>query len=118
MKENINEVSTKECYKVAKYIKPKTYNFSNDESKKSNIGFVADDLKDAKIPKEWDNMVYYNDDRMKLLAYNKAAVVLWGAVRHLVSEKDELLEMVKSMKNEIFNDERRDNKAEEEEEED
>ena len=115
LKENINEVSTKECYKVAKYIKPKTYNFSNDESKKSNIGFVADDLKDAKKPKEWDNMVYYNDDRMKLLAYNKAAVVLWGAVRHLVSEKDELLEMVKSMKKRNFNDERRDNKAEEEE---
>ena len=47
-------------------------------------------------------MVYYNDDRMKLLAYNKTAVVLWGAVQHLVSEKDELLEMVKSMKKEIL----------------
>ena len=66
LKENIKEVNTKECYKAVKYIKPKTYNFINDESKKSNIGFIADDIKDAKMPPEWDNIIYYNDDGMKL----------------------------------------------------
>ena len=50
--------------------------------------------KNAKMPKEWDNIVYYNDDGMKLLAYNKTAVILWWAVQHLISQKDELLEIV------------------------
>ena len=86
MKENIKEVNTKECYKTVKYVKPKTYNFINDENKKSHIGFVADDIKDAKMPKEWDNIIYYNDDGMKLLAYNKMAVVLWGCVQELQKE--------------------------------
>ena len=45
LKENIKEANTKECYKAVKYIKPKTYNFTNDEGKKSHIGFVADDIK-------------------------------------------------------------------------
>ena len=101
LKENIKEVNIKECYKAVKYIKPKTYNFINDEDKKSHIGFIADDIKDAKMPKEWDNIIYYNDDGMKLLAYNKTAVVLWGAVQQIIQEKDELLDMIKTMKKEI-----------------
>ena len=53
------------------------------------------------MPKEWDNIICYNDEGVKLLAYNKMAVVLWGAVQHLISEKDKLLEIVNSMKKEI-----------------
>ena len=101
LKENIKEVNTKECYKNVKYIKPKTYNFIDDENKKSHIGFVADDIKDAKMPPEWDNIIYYNDDGMKLLAYNKMAVVLWGCVQQVINEKDELLDMVKTLKKEM-----------------
>ena len=86
LKENIKEVNTKECYKAVKYIKPKTYNFIKDEEKKSNIGFIADDIKDAKMPKEWDNIIYYNDEGVKLLAYNKMAVVLWGCVQEMQKE--------------------------------
>ena len=40
-------------------------------------GFVADDIEDAKMPNEWDNIIYYNDDGMKLLAYDKMSVVVW-----------------------------------------
>ena len=101
LNENITEVNTKECYKTVKYIKPKTYNFIDDENKKSHIGFVADDIKDAKMPSEWDNIIYYNDDGMKLLAYNKMAVVLWGCVQQVINEKDELLDMVKTLKKEM-----------------
>ena len=79
LKENTKEANTKECYKAVKYVKPKTYNFTNDEGKKSHIGFVADDIKDAKMPNEWDNIIYYNDDGMKLLAYNKCSLC-FGAV--------------------------------------
>ena len=100
LKENIKEVNTKECYKAVKYIKPKTYNFINDENKKSHIGFVADDIKDAKMPPLWDNIIYYNDDGMKLLAYNKMAVVLWGCVQQLMEEVEDLKKEVKKLKGE------------------
>ena len=41
LKENIKEANTRECYKAVKYIKPKTYNFTNDEGKKSHIGWIC-----------------------------------------------------------------------------
>ena len=100
LKENVKEANIKECYKAVKYIKPKTYNFINDEDKKSHIGFIADDIKDAKMPKEWDNIVYYNDDGMKLLAYNKTAVVLWGCVQQLQKQVEDLEKEVKKLKGE------------------
>ena len=99
LKENIQEVNTKECYKAVKYIKPKTYNFIKDEDKKSHIGFVADDIKDAKMPPKWDNIIYYNDDGMKLLAYNKMAVVLWGCVQEMQKEITNLKTEVTKLKN-------------------
>ena len=101
LKENIKEIDTKECYKAVKYIKPETYNFIRDEDKKSNLGFIADDIKDAKMPSEWDNIIYYNEEGVKLLAYNKMSVVLWGCVQQVINEKDELLEMAKTMKKEM-----------------
>ena len=100
LKENVKEANIKECYKAVKYIKPKTYNFINDEDKKSHIGFIADDIKDAKMPSEWDNIVYYNDDGMKLLAYNKTAVVLWGCVQQLQKQVEDLEKEVKKLKGE------------------
>ena len=63
-----------------------------------------------------DNSIYYNHDGMKLLAYDeKTSVILWGAVQEIINEKDELLEVVKTMKKRNCNGERRDNKVEEEE---
>ena len=103
LKENIKEVNTKDCYSVVKYIKPKTFNFVKDEDKKSNLGFIADDVKNAKLPPEWDNVIFYNDDGMKLLAYNKMTVILWGAVQEMQKEitslKGELTKLKKKMKN-------------------
>ena len=100
LKENIKEINTKECYKAVKYIKPKTYNFIKDEDKKSNLGFIADDIKDAKIPKEWDNIIYYNEEGVKLLADNKMSVVLWGCVQELMKEVEDLKKEVKKLKGE------------------
>ena len=100
LKENIKEVHNRECYKVVKYIQPKTNNFINDEEKKSNLGFIADDVKDAKIPQEWDNIIHHNDDNMKLLAYNEMTVVLWGCVKELMKEVEDLKKDVKKLKGE------------------
>ena len=101
LKENIKEINTKECYKAVKFIKPKTYNFIKDESKKSNLGMIADDIRDAKLPPEWDNIIYYNEEGIKLLAYNKLTVVLWGCMQEVIKEKDDLYDLVKTMKKEI-----------------
>ena len=54
-----------------------------DESKKKLV--IADEIKGAKMPKELDNIIYYSDERLNLLAYT---VVLWGTVQHLFREKD------------------------------
>ena len=101
LKENIKEVNDKECYRVVNYIRPKTFNLISDENKRSDIGFIADDFKDIKMPKEWDNVVFENEKNLKLLAYNKTSVILWGAVRELIREKDELTDLVKVMKKEM-----------------
>ena len=101
LKENIKEINTKECSKAVKFIKPKTYNLIKDESKKSNLGMIADDIRDAKLPPEWDNIIYYNEEGIKLLAYNKLTVVLWGCMQEVIKEKDDLYDLVKSMKKEI-----------------
>ena len=97
LKENIQGINSKECHKAVKYIKPKTYNFIKDEDKKSNLGFKADDIKDAKTPKEWDNIIYYNDDGIKLIAYSKMAAVLWAQFtkckREITSLKSEITKL-------------------------
>ena len=102
LKENIKEVNTKDCYSVVKYVKPKTFTFVKDEDKKSNLGFIADDVKNAKLPPEWDNIIFYNDDGMKLLAYHKMTVILWGALQEMQKEitplKGELTKLKKKMK--------------------
>ena len=90
-------MNNRECYKVVKYIQPKTYIFINDEEKKSNLGFIADDVKDAKLPEEWDNIIFYNDGGMKLLAYNKLTVVLSGCVKELMKEVEDLKKEVKKL---------------------
>ena len=71
LKENLREANTKECYKAVKYVKPKTYNFTKDEEKKSHSGFMPDDFFHSSIPPEWDKLIYHNDDGMTLLAYKK-----------------------------------------------
>ena len=53
------------------------------------------------MPSEWDNIIYYNDDGMKLLAYNKMAVVLWGCVQELMKEVEDLKKEVKKLKGEV-----------------
>ena len=99
LKENIKEINNKECIKVLKYIKPKTFNFKGKEQ--SELGFIADDWLKADIPKEWQNLVCMGKDASMRMDYAKTNVVLWGAVQHITQEKDELLEMVKTMNKEI-----------------
>ena len=40
---------------------------------------------------------FYNDGGMKLLAYNKLTVVLWGCVKELMKEVEDLKKEVKKL---------------------
>ena len=99
LKENIQEINNKGCVKIVKYIKPKTFNFKG--KKQSELGFIADDWMEADLPKQWENLVWMGKDDYMRMDYAKTNVVLWGAVQQITQEKDELMEMVKTVKKEI-----------------
>ena len=48
-KESIKEISSKTCYGIVKYIKPKEFNFKGKEARE--IGFIAQGISNSKMPK-------------------------------------------------------------------
>ena len=58
----------------------------NNTDSKSHLGFIADDWFDAKMPKEWDNIIYKNEKDSKLMSYNKTTVILGDAVGEMAKE--------------------------------
>ena len=68
-----------------KYIKPKEFNFIGKEKKE--IGVVAQDIPNSKMPKHWSKMVMKDtDDEYLRLNYIKMNVVFWGAVQEMMKE--------------------------------
>ena len=99
LKENVKEVSSKTCYDIVKYIKPKEFNFKGKEERE--IGFIAQDIPNSKMPKHWSKMVMKDsDDDYLRLNYIKMNVVLWGCVQHLMKEVDDLRKEVNKIKGE------------------
>ena len=85
LKEDIKEINSKTCYDIVKYIKPKEFNFIGKEEKE--IGFIAQDIPNSKMPKHWSKMVMKDtDDECLRLNYIKMNVVLWGAVQEMMKE--------------------------------
>ena len=103
LKENIKEISSKKCYEIIKYVKPKTFNFThlNEEKNKVNhLGYVAQDVEQV-IPKQWEGIITTDKKGHKRLDYCKTAVITHGAVQHLMKEVEDLTDLVKTMKKEI-----------------
>ena len=97
LKENVKEVSSKTCYDIVKYIKPKEFNFKGKEERE--IGFIAQDIPNSKMPKYWSKMVMKDsDDDYLRLNYIKMNVVLWGCVQELMKEVVDLKKEVKKLK--------------------
>ena len=85
LKENIKEISSKTCYDIVKYIKPKEFNFKGNEERE--IGFIAQGVPNSKMPKHWSKMVMKDsDDDYLRLNYIKMNVVLWGSVQEMQKE--------------------------------
>ena len=102
LKENIKEVSSKTCYDIVKYIKPKEFNFKGKEERE--IGFIAQDIPNSKMPKHWSKMVMKdNDDDYLRLNYIKMNVVLWSSVQELMKEVDDLKKEIKKLKKDDSN---------------
>ena len=99
LKENIKEINNKECMKILKYIKPKTFNFKGKEQ--SELGFIADDWLKADMPKEWQNLVWMGKDDYMRMDYAKTNVVLWGAVQEMQKEITNLKTEMTKMKNKM-----------------
>ena len=97
LKENIREISSKTCYDIVKYIKPKEFNFKGKEE--SEIGFIAQDIPNSKMPKHWSKMVMKDsDDDYLRLNYIKMNVVLWSSVQELMKEVEDLKKEIKKLK--------------------
>ena len=95
VKENIKPITTK-CSNIVKKVKVRKYALKNDEKKITNIGFVAQEVK-QNIPKEFQNIVYENNEYMSL-NYGKMAALLWKCVQEQMLRIDQLEVEIKELK--------------------
>ena len=103
IKENIKEISSKKCYEIIKYVKPKTFNFTHlnkEKNKVNHLGFIAQDVEQV-MPSEWEGIITTDNKGHKRLDYCKTAVITHGALQHLMKEHEELTDLVKTMKKEM-----------------
>ena len=92
---------------IVKPLEPKTFKLNDEKEKgivRNHIGLVADDLVDV-IPKDFENIVYENNEGIKRLNYVKMSAILWGCVRdqqpkieHLEASVYEMMEEIKELK--------------------
>ena len=98
LKEDIKTITTK-CSNIVKKIKVKKYTMKNDEKKRTNIGFVAQEVKSA-IPKEFENIVNEDNEYMSL-NYGRLTVVLWKSCQEMMNKMDKMEEEIKELKSKI-----------------
>ena len=82
---------------MVKYIRPKEFNFVGKEERE--IGFIAQDILNSKMPKHWSNIVMKDSDEYLRMSYVKMNVVLWGAVQEMMKEITHLKGEVAKLKN-------------------
>ena len=80
-----------------KYFKPKEFTFVGKEERE--IGFIAQDILNSKMPKRWSNIVMKDSDEYLRISYVKMNVVLWGAVQEMMKEITHLKGEVTKLKN-------------------
>ena len=97
LKENINEVSTKTCYDLVKFIKVKEFNFKDKKNKQ--VGFMAQDILNSKIGNnEWSNFVSKGKDDYLRMDYSQMGVISWGTIQYLMNEITNLKSELKKLK--------------------
>ena len=102
LKANIKEVSNETCYDIVKYVKVKEFNMKGKENKQ--VGFIAQDLLNSKLPGDWSNVVHKDKkDEFYKIDYSSMACISWGAIQYLMNEitnlKADITKLKKKMKN-------------------
>ena len=98
LKENINEVSTKTCYDIVKFIKVKEFNFKDKKNKQ--VGCIAQDILNSKIASnEWSNFVSKGKDDFLRMDYSQMGIISWGAIQYLMNEITNLKSELTKLKN-------------------
>ena len=99
LKKNIKELNQKKAVELVKYIKPKTYKFTDDRQQgRSCCGFIANDFLTDKVPDEWQNIVKKGNDDYLKFDYTMTTPILWSALQHTLKEIDELKKEVRKLK--------------------
>ena len=110
LKQDIKEINSKTCYDIVQYIKPKEFNFVGKEERE--VGFIAQDIPNSKMPKHWSKMVMKdNDDEYFRLNYIKMNVVLWGAVQEMMKGITHLKGEINKLKGKGKGDEKEEGKG-------
>ena len=95
LKENIKEVNSKTFVEMVKYIKPKELKYIDKDEK--HIGFIADNVLNSKMPKDWYNIVHQGSEGYLRMDYSKMVAPLWGCVQSLLSEVEDFKKEVKKL---------------------
>ena len=97
LEENIEEILTKTCYDIVKYVKVKEFNMKGKENK--HVGFIAQDVVSSKIDTERSNFVSKGKDDYSRLDYGQMSVISWGAIQYLMNEMTNLKSEITKLKN-------------------
>ena len=79
----MQDVNSKICYDIVRYIKPKEFCFVDKNERE--MGFIAQDIPNSKMPKQWSKVVMKDD--------NDYLRLFWSAV-------PEMQEKTKTLKTE------------------
>ena len=100
LKKDIRELNQNTSVELVKYIKPKTYHFTdNRQQGKSCCGFIANDFMNyEKMPEEWQNVVKEGQDGYLKFDYTMTTPLLWSALQSALNDIDDLKKEVKKLK--------------------
>ena len=59
--------------------KKKSFNMKGEENKQ--VGFIAQDVVNSKVDKEWRNLVSEGRDEFLRIDYGQMGVISWGAIQ-------------------------------------
>ena len=100
LKDNIKPITSK-CSNIVKKLKVKKFTMKNDEKKRTNIGFVAQEVKNL-IPKEFQNIVNEDNEHMSL-NYGKISVLLWKSCQEMMEKMEKMEDEINQLKAKVNN---------------
>ena len=106
LKEDIDVVHS-DCSEIVKKVKVKKYYMKNDgvenplgqrpiKKKRQNIGFVAQDVKEA-IPEEFENVVNEDNEYMSI-NYGRMCAILWKSHQEMMNKMEKMEEEIQQLK--------------------